>query len=253
MLSKTMLNKRISRKQIHSHLKPQVILPGFTSLRSQKFHPYLNGLNIDHLALDFSHSLAGAYIAWKKIKDNLISKRALIGATLVAATLLGTGSTQEYRKAVSVHGTILSSQENVFQMTVNIIQDAVPDFQWPLLGGLSTNYSRWHQGVDIPKAKGTPIRPIADGRVTQVENGRFGYGKTVVVEHNSGYASRYAHMSKIDVKVGDQVTTDTTLGGVGNTGRATGNHLHMEIYEDGRTLNPVNLLPAQNSVITANK
>lgn len=251
-MSKTM-KKRISRKQLNSHFKPQVALPGFTSLRSQKFHPGLVGLNIDHLIRDFSHSLTGAYTTWRKITDTIFSKRALIGATLVTSTLLGTSSTQEYKKAVFPNGTILSSQENVFQMTASIVADNVPNFQWPFLGGLSTNYSRWHPGIDMPKPKGTPIKPIAEGHVISVENGRFGYGKSVVVEHSSGYASRYAHLSKIDVKVGDTVTTDTTLGGVGNTGRSTGNHLHLEIYENGRTLSPKNLLPAQNTVITANK
>ncbi len=248
-----MLNKRISRRQLNSHLRPQVILPGFTSLRSQKFHPYLVGLNIDHLASDFSHSLAGAYTAWTKITNTIFSKRSLIGATLVTLLLLGGSSTPEYKKAVFPNGTILSSQENIFQMTVAIVVDNVPNFQWPFLGGISTNYSRWHPGIDMPKPKGTPIKPIASGRVISVENGRFGYGKSVVVEHSSGYASRYAHLSKIDVKVGDTVSTDTSLGGVGSTGRSTGNHLHMEIYENGRTLNPKNILPAQNSVITANK
>ncbi len=90
---------------------------------------------------------------------------------------------------------------------------------------------------------GTPIYPIAPGKVIVAEALFNGYGKHVIVEHEDGMTSTYAHMSRIAVKSGQVVGKMTELGTVGATGWATGNHLHFEIHQNGIAMNPMEVLP----------
>ena len=70
-----------------------------------------------------------------------------------------------------------------------------------------------------------------------------GYGNTILIDHGHGLTTRYAHLSKINVSVGQTVTTDTTIGLVGITGHTTGPHLHFEVRQDGVAQNPLNYIP----------
>jgi murein DD-endopeptidase MepM/ murein hydrolase activator NlpD len=100
-----------------------------------------------------------------------------------------------------------------------------------------TGQNRFHKGVDIKAAYGQDVPSVAGGRVVAAgEQG--GYGLTVVVEHDSGIRTRYAHLSVLGVKPGDVVATGQHLGRVGSTGRSTGPHLHFEVLEDGRAVDP---------------
>lgn len=94
-----------------------------------------------------------------------------------------------------------------------------------------------HAGLDMATLTGTQIRPVMAGRVIKAERDA-GYGNHVIVEHNGNWESLYAHMSKIRVSVGQSVGLNTILGEVGSTGHSTGPHLHLEIREDGKLVNP---------------
>ncbi|MBU2052114.1 M23 family metallopeptidase, partial [Patescibacteria group bacterium] len=74
--------------------------------------------------------------------------------------------------------------------------------------------------------------------------GRLGWGNTVVIDHGNGLKSRYAHMKKIMVIEGDQISKDQSVGTVGLTGWTTGPHLHLEIFQNGRAIDPASVLPA---------
>lgn len=100
-----------------------------------------------------------------------------------------------------------------------------------------------HWGVDFDGVKGDPIRPIKKGRVAKTETSRFAFGNSVLIEHADGLASLYAHLSEINVKEGDQVDTKAVIGKMGRTGNATGDHLHLEVYKNGRPVNPMSVLP----------
>ena len=98
---------------------------------------------------------------------------------------------------------------------------------------------RFHQGVDIAARHGTPVRAAMDGRVT-FSGWMGGYGKLVVVKHRNGWVTRYAHNSKILLKKGDRVIGGrTTIARVGRTGRATGSHLHFEMWHNGKLVDPL--------------
>lgn len=107
---------------------------------------------------------------------------------------------------------------------------------------INQGYSYFHWGVDLGAPSGSPIFPIEKGVVESREFSRFGYGNSIVVDHKDGLKSRYAHLSRIDAREGDEVGTDTVIGKVGSTGHSTGPHLHLEIYENGRPINPAILL-----------
>jgi murein DD-endopeptidase MepM/ murein hydrolase activator NlpD len=100
-----------------------------------------------------------------------------------------------------------------------------------------------HTGIDLRGDKGDPVRVTANGTVT-IASWQGGYGNMVEVDHGNGFATRYGHMSKIDVKVGQAVRIGQTLGEIGSTGRSTGPHLHYETRIDGEPVDPQKFLRA---------
>jgi murein DD-endopeptidase MepM/ murein hydrolase activator NlpD len=102
----------------------------------------------------------------------------------------------------------------------------------PILGR-----NRPHLGVDIVAPAGTPVIAAARGRVSFV--GRRGeYGNMIEIDHGYGRATRYAHLSRMDVRVGQWVERAQAIGKVGSTGLAVGAHLHYEVLINGRPANP---------------
>jgi murein DD-endopeptidase MepM/ murein hydrolase activator NlpD len=101
----------------------------------------------------------------------------------------------------------------------------------------------FHAGIDFKARTGTSVKPTANGRVIKA-GWQGGYGKMVVVDHGNGTTTRYAHLSRILVNHGQMVSIHTTIGKVGSTGRSTGPHLHYEIRENGKAINPLKYLNA---------
>ncbi len=98
-----------------------------------------------------------------------------------------------------------------------------------------------HSGMDFRAPMGAPIRATAAGVVVSAGwNG--GYGKMVEIDHGGGYTTRFAHMSRIDVKEGDRIQVGDVVGRVGSTGRSTGPHLHYEVRRNGDAVDPVRFL-----------
>ena len=117
----------------------------------------------------------------------------------------------------------------------------------PGMTGVSQEFHSGHPGIDITAPLGSKILPLKKGRVLVVGISSFGYGRYVEVDHGDNLVTLYAHMGKIQVEEGDEVDVDRALGEVGLTGRTTGPHLHMEIYEKGNRLNPRTFLLAQRT------
>ena len=113
----------------------------------------------------------------------------------------------------------------------------------PLQGVLVQEFHGLHRGIDILAPLGTGIRPIAQGKIVTVNFSRIGWGNNVLVEHESGLRSRYAHLDKIKVVEGEEINQVQVLGTVGMTGWTTGPHLHLEIYQNGRAIDPLTVLP----------
>jgi murein DD-endopeptidase MepM/ murein hydrolase activator NlpD len=100
-----------------------------------------------------------------------------------------------------------------------------------------------HTGVDLHGAYGDAVRATAPGRVT-FAGAMGGYGNLVEVDNGNGLATRYAHLSSIDVTQGETVATGSIVGHIGDTGRATGPHLHYEVRIDGQPVDPERFLHA---------
>ena len=110
-------------------------------------------------------------------------------------------------------------------------------------------YRVWqlHAGTDFAAGSGTPIRAAASGRVIRAGwNG--GYGRMVEVDHGGGLTTRYAHLSKVLVGVGDKVEAGDELGETGSSGRSTGPHLHYEVRRNGEAVNPVPFIKVGNAI-----
>lgn len=120
------------------------------------------------------------------------------------------------------------------------------DFKYPVDGQLSQGYRSYHPAFDIATALGTPIKPLGRGKVEFAGSVTGGKGNIVIVDHGDGLKSLYAHMGKIYVGVGNEVTPEMALGTVGMTGRTTGPHVHLEIYDRDVAVNPGSILPEAN-------
>jgi murein DD-endopeptidase MepM/ murein hydrolase activator NlpD len=125
-------------------------------------------------------------------------------------------------------------------------------FVWPVSGRISGVYGSQrilngeprqpHRGVDIAAPAGTPVAAMADGVVSLAAPDMYFTGNTVMVDHGHGLHSIYAHMSALDVTVGQTVQRGVTLGKVGATGRATGPHLHWGVFWFESALDPALLV-----------
>ena len=126
-----------------------------------------------------------------------------------------------------------------------------PTYIWPVYGRVSSGFggrrapkagaSTNHKGLDIAVATGTSVMATSGGKVTAA-GWQSGYGYVVYVDHGNGVTSRYGHLSKVLVKVGQSVSQGDVIARSGNTGNSTGPHLHFEIRVNGTAVNPLNYL-----------
>jgi murein DD-endopeptidase MepM/ murein hydrolase activator NlpD len=102
-----------------------------------------------------------------------------------------------------------------------------------------------HKGIDFKANVGDPVLAVADG-VVSYSGVRSGYGNVIEVDHGNGYVTRYAHNSRLTRKVGELVRAGQEIAKAGSTGRSTGAHVHFEVWENGRVVNPRNFLSQQS-------
>jgi murein DD-endopeptidase MepM/ murein hydrolase activator NlpD len=120
------------------------------------------------------------------------------------------------------------------------------DFIWPVEGKISDVFegaeSKRHQGIDIPSPLGTPIRASNAGMVIYSNNTIKGYGNLVILRHSEEYVTVYAHNQVNLVEEGTWVEKGQIIGKVGQTGRASGPHLHFEIRRNNKAVDPLDFL-----------
>ena len=111
---------------------------------------------------------------------------------------------------------------------------------WPTSGHVITQYYGWrHTGLDIDGDYTSPLYASEDGVVKIAGWNKYGYGLQVLIQHPNGMKTRYAHASKIFVRVGDHVKRGQVIAMMGSTGHSTGSHIHYEVYVNGRRVNPL--------------
>lgn len=110
------------------------------------------------------------------------------------------------------------------------------------------NVLAMHTGVDLMAPYGAPVKAAAAGTVTRAEHA-VAYGRVVDIRHDNGITTRYAHMSKINVKVGERVGVHHIIGNIGTSGRSTGPHLHYETRVHGKPIDPYQFLRIARDVL----
>jgi murein DD-endopeptidase MepM/ murein hydrolase activator NlpD len=126
-----------------------------------------------------------------------------------------------------------------------------PNFMVPAEGRITSAFGmrsdpfhrgrRFHAGIDIANVKMSKIRAAADGIVVFAAR-RGGHGRTVIIDHGNGFETQYSHLIKFSVREGDVVHAGDIIAGMGSTGRSTGTHLHFEVHEDGKPVDPLSYL-----------
>jgi murein DD-endopeptidase MepM/ murein hydrolase activator NlpD len=122
------------------------------------------------------------------------------------------------------------------------------EFVWPLLGPINSpfgpRWGRFHAGIDIGSPHYQEVVAAADGEVIYANDTKGALGKTVVIQHAHATQTVYAHLSVVIAREGDSVRQGQAIGGVGDTGRTTGPHLHFEVRRNNTAVNPEECLPA---------
>lgn len=140
------------------------------------------------------------------------------------------------------------------QIEMTMPKENVPNI-WAHVGKINNEFGfrrnpfggrsyEFHNGMDIDGERGDSV--FAPGAGTVVKAGwSGGYGNMIEIDHGNGITTRYGHLSKVDVSVGDTVSRSQLIGFVGSTGRSTGPHLHYELRLNDRSINPRHFLPQE--------
>lgn len=169
----------------------------------------------------------------------------MVGATVGSTDITGMLDTlssqlKDRERQLSVLESLISTRN----LSTQIVPGGRPVVQgWisSYFGGRADPFSgrnSFHRGLDFAGRAGSQVVAVASGVVTYSKE-RFGYGRTVEINHGNGYVTRYAHNQKALVKVGDTVQKGQAIALMGSTGRSTGPHLHFEVLRNGRAVDPL--------------
>lgn len=160
------------------------------------------------------------------LRDSPLSKKKSRAGTVPFGKSLTSASK-------SVKGRNGSAVPGFSMLPVNGLITSPPGFRPDPFTGMTKN----HHGIDIAVARGTSVRPVSAGTITY-SGYRNGYGNIVIVDHENGMITLYAHNSQNMVATGQKVDTNTVIAFTGSTGRSTGPHLHFEAWRMGENITP---------------
>lgn len=195
---------------------------------------------------DTIHSLAKEYQTTPEILAVLNPELKESSITYAGQLIAVPQKWQGHNPNIPVPGKGNRSQKPLLRLADNS-QSGAYVFRWPVNGQITSNFGwrngRQHKGIDIwneAKAK-AEICASLGGMVTQAGYSG-GYGNLVVIDHGGGWVTYYAHLSQISVSKGERINTGERLGMMGQTGRATGYHLHFEVRKNEKAINPLLVL-----------
>lgn len=144
-----------------------------------------------------------------------------------------------------IHAYNVELKDLPMSMVIDLV-DTLKSYHYPFKGRVTSKYGPRrrgiHQGTDIDLETGDPIYATFDGRVRHTTYVARGYGNLIIIRHDNGLETFYAHLSEVNVKPGDWVTAGQVIGKGGNTGRSTGSHLHYEMRYKGHSFDPERLI-----------
>jgi len=183
---------------------------------------------------DYAHS--DPVLAYTSSEDLVNSMRVRINK-LRNRLLMQATSYDTLQKLVEAKERMLSSIPAIQPVSNRTLDRVASGFGYRIDPIYKT--PKMHTGIDFTAATGTPIYATGDGTVKEAGYDNGGYGNNVVVNHGYGYASLYAHMQKVKVRVGDRVKRGEVIGWIGSTGKSTGPHLHYEVIKNGTKIDPI--------------
>ena len=168
------------------------------------------------------------------------------GGPLTSMSTRGLAPTENEARAIAIIKEL--DELNLYRIAVEKLPYSHPvQSAHRFTSSFGRRWGRMHYGSDFAAPHGTPIYATADGVITKA-GWATGYGRLIKIKHDFGIETRYAHLSKIRVKVGQKVSRGDRIGDMGNTGRSTGTHLHYEIRVNGNAVNPMKYLKAGKNV-----
>jgi Peptidase family M23 len=230
-------NTLVENMQIENEYELMVINRSPVYLK-ESTHDFFKSQKMENLLSQLDHEM------WQEYNGHVSSEKQKIGKTKVKA---------------KVTRPKLHSNKKIRYIKPSQKITNAPPFRWPIDADgfwISSFFGPrrkkdgsigFHHGIDMAAVKGTPVRAAADGVVVESGYG-VGYGNVVVVRHTQRFKTRYAHLNSICVKIGQKVPAKKVIGYVGETGfirkrTKDGSHLHFEICDNGRYINPLILLP----------
>ncbi len=182
----------------------------------------------------------------ERIMSTIRQGYAGYGGPLTSMSTRGLAPTENEARAIAILKEL--DELNLYRLAVEKLPYSHPvQSAHRFTSGYGRRWGRMHYGSDFAAPHGTPIYATADGVVTKA-GWASGYGRLIKIKHDFGIETRYAHLSKIRVKVGQKVSRGERIGDMGNTGRSTGTHLHYEIRVNGNAVNPMKYLKAGKNV-----
>lgn len=175
--------------------------------------------------------------------EEIVEQEGAIGKKEVSYTLIEENGVRTERIQTD-ENIVIEPKDNILVVGTKVIPSVgTGEFAWPAEGGhissqMGSRWGRYHYGIDIARPSGYTIK-ASDNGVVKTAGRHSTYGNYVVINHNNGYETLYAHLSKIDVSVGQVVGQGAAIGVMGSTGRSTGTHLHFEVHKNGAEVNPL--------------
>jgi murein DD-endopeptidase MepM/ murein hydrolase activator NlpD len=234
---------------ISSYARMALKVASYNALKQEAEVLRTNYRNLQKIVNQTDEQLATLKLNAKEVSVMIGIKKTLIGPPdIVSEGRLA----PTFSEAISEYDALKSTTFASFgrNYMLRLQRNTMPNI-WPVDGRLMGAFGRrmdpfsgegaYHTGVDISAPTGTPVKAAADGVVARAE---FfgGYGRLVIIAHNNGMESYYAHLSKFEVIAGQEIRQGEILGRVGSTGRVTAPHLHYEVRVGGAPVNPYRFL-----------
>jgi murein DD-endopeptidase MepM/ murein hydrolase activator NlpD len=175
----------------------------------------------------------------------------VLGLASLRAMPAGSGHERTLSQEPTIRTAALlpvTATEAAYPATPEADPAPAPGLIWPAPGPITSPFGggRHHPGIDIDGVTGDPVVAAGTGTVVlagAAPAGYSGYGNVVMIDHGNGLATLYAHLSRVDVAVGQTVQQGEQIGAIGATGLATGDHLHFEVRVDNKPEDPMPHLP----------
>ncbi len=196
------------------------------------FYLYNRYMNLKVENLELKENLEELYILKKNIIKIKNIERKLRKILNISTT-----------KKIDIKSLLNGNDQDFFAdlESSKLLYNKIPNIL-PLQGWISADFIEGkHLGIDITAKEGTPFYATADGIVVSVGYSDY-FGKYIVIQHDYGFKTKYAHCDKIFVKEGEKVKKGQIIGLVGKTGVTTGSHLHYEILKDNKNISPLDFI-----------